>query len=362
MSGIVLRHGSLFSGIGGFDLAADWTGWENIFHCEIDPFCRRVLDFYWPKAESYEDIRQMPGAAFRRRVDIITGGFPCQPFSHAGKRRGTADDRYLWPAMFRIIQQVRPRWVVAENVSGIVSWQEGLVLRQVYADLEAEGYQVLSFLIPAAGVGAPHRRERLWIIAHAPCKGYGCNHKPGNNRPAQAADKSDGNQRQWFRDEPGRICPAGNAANTGGQRGGLAGPGNYRQARKSADCHIPIRVQHEDRETNSQEAVLPPENGASADADLRERRQGWLHAQKPRLAAGYLGPQHTWDGRTAWRDFPSESPLRGGDDGLSELLAGITLPRFYKECLKGYGNAIVPQVALMIFAAINEYENRNQKY
>lgn len=137
-----MTHGSLFSGIGGFDLAAAWAGWTNVFNCEIDPFCRRVLKYHFPESEQYEDIRTTDFTVWRDCIDVLTGGFPCQPFSLAGKRKGTADDRYLWPAMLGVVRTVRPRWVVGENVLGIVNWSQGMVFEQVCADLEAAGYEV----------------------------------------------------------------------------------------------------------------------------------------------------------------------------------------------------------------------------
>lgn len=161
-----MTHGSLFSGIGGFDLAAAWAGWTNVFNCEIDPFCRRVLKYHFPESKQYEDVQTTDFSIWRDRVDVLTGGFPCQPFSVAGERKGTADDRYLWPAMLGVIRSVQPRWVVGENVYGIVSWSQGLVFEQVCTDLEAAGYEVQAYLIPAAGVGAPHLRYRTWFVAH----------------------------------------------------------------------------------------------------------------------------------------------------------------------------------------------------
>lgn len=161
-----MTHASLFSGIGGFDLAAEWAGWTNAFNCEIDPFCRTILKYHFPNAKQYEDIRTADFTIWKDRIDVLTGGFPCQPFSLAGKRQGTEDDRYLWPAMLDVIRTVRPRWVVGENVYGIVNWSEGLVFEQVCADLEAAGYEVQPYIIPACGVGAPHRRDRCWFVAH----------------------------------------------------------------------------------------------------------------------------------------------------------------------------------------------------
>jgi len=162
-----MRHGSLFSGIGGFDLAAEWMGWENVFHCEWNKFGQQVLKYYWPKAISYEDITKTDFTIHRGSIDIITGGFPCQPYSSAGKRLGKEDERHLWPEMLRAIREIQPSWVVGENVRGLTNWNGGLVFNEVQAELEAEGYEVLPFLLPACAVNAPHRRDRIWFVAHS---------------------------------------------------------------------------------------------------------------------------------------------------------------------------------------------------
>ena len=162
-----MKHGSLFSGIGGFDLAAKWAGWENIFQVEIDSWCQKILQKNFPDVQIFSDIRDFDGTAWRGSVDIISGGFPCQPYSSAGKRLGTDDERHLWPEMLRVIREASPRWVVGENVRGIVNWSGGLVFEKVCADLESSGYKVQPFLLPAAGVGAPHERYRTWFVAHA---------------------------------------------------------------------------------------------------------------------------------------------------------------------------------------------------
>jgi DNA (cytosine-5)-methyltransferase 1 len=159
-----MRHGSLFSGIGGFDLAAEWMGWENVFHCEWMEFPRKVLDYYFPNADSHIDICKTDFKKYEGTIDIITGGFPCQPFSTAGKRKGTDDERYLWGEMLRAIQEIKPKFVIAENVFGITSIDNGLVFEQVCIDLENEGYEVQPFIIPAAAKNAPHRRYRVWFI------------------------------------------------------------------------------------------------------------------------------------------------------------------------------------------------------
>ena len=187
----MLTHGSLFSGIGGFDLGFERAGFKTIWQVEIDPYCQAVLAKHFPNATRYSDIRSVhgvlahaesgnarqpseqegrQGAGGRSQeiscclapVDLITGGFPCQPFSVAGKRRGTDDDRFIWPEMHRVIAEVRPRWVVAENVPGLIK----LALDQVLSDLEALGYTVGAVTIPACAVDAPHRRERLWIVGY----------------------------------------------------------------------------------------------------------------------------------------------------------------------------------------------------
>lgn len=162
-----LTHLSLFSGIGGLDIAAEMAGIETVGQCEYADYPHAILQQHWPTVPKWRDIRTLTGDDFYRRtglrtVDIISGGFPCQPFSQAGKRRGKEDDRYLWPEMLRVIRELRPTWVVGENVPGIVN----LALDTVLSDLETEGYEVQTFVIPACGVDAPHRRDRVAILAH----------------------------------------------------------------------------------------------------------------------------------------------------------------------------------------------------
>jgi DNA (cytosine-5)-methyltransferase 1 len=166
-----MKHGSLFSGIGGFDLASEWMGWENIFHCEIAEFPRKVLHYYWPNSISYENIKETDFTIHKGGIDILTGGFPCQPFSMAGKRKGTEDERHLWPEMLRAIREIQPRWIVGENVFGLVNWDAGLVFEQVQSDLETQGYEVQAFILPAAAVNAPHRRDRVWFVAYTDRRG-----------------------------------------------------------------------------------------------------------------------------------------------------------------------------------------------
>lgn len=197
----MIKHYDLFAGIGGFSYALD-----TVFHdqeikhifCEWEAFPTAVLKKHWPDSTYYGDIadlvadtdsqrRSRIGRKNKRRhglssgevsdqkqeMVIVTGGFPCQPFSHAGRRKGTSDDRYKWPEMFAVIRNVQPDWIIAENVRGLASWNDGMVLETVCTDLEGEGYEVQPFIVPAAGVGAPHKRERVWIVAHAFNSGQG---------------------------------------------------------------------------------------------------------------------------------------------------------------------------------------------
>lgn len=185
-----MNHASLFSGIGGAEVAASMMGWQNLFHCEIQEFPRKVLQYWFPNSESYEDITKTDFTKWHGKVDVLTGGFPCQPFSLAGRRKGADDNRYLWPQMLRAIRQIHPTWVVGENVNGIKTMVEScqvtqmgrtdylfeenhlyreesrFTLDKICADLEAEGYSVQPIVIPACAIGAPHRRDRVWIVAH----------------------------------------------------------------------------------------------------------------------------------------------------------------------------------------------------
>lgn len=157
----------LFSGIGGFSLGLERAGMHTAAFCEIDPFCQRVLTRHWPGTPIYRDIKSLSARKLHHdripTIDLISGGYPCQPFSVAGRRRGENDPRHLWPEMYRLIREIRPRWVVCENVAGHVE----LGLDTVLSDLDAIGYAATPFVIPACAVGAPHRRDRVWIIAHA---------------------------------------------------------------------------------------------------------------------------------------------------------------------------------------------------
>ena len=163
-----LKHLDLFSGIGGFALAAQRAGFETVGLSEIDEHACRVLARHWPNVRNYGNIRNADFSGLRDAVAVVSGGFPCQPFSYAGERRGANDDRHLWPAMLGAIDTIRPAWVLGENVPGLIT----LGLDQVLADLESRGYASQSFVVPACAVGGGHRRDRIWICAHAQREGW----------------------------------------------------------------------------------------------------------------------------------------------------------------------------------------------
>jgi DNA (cytosine-5)-methyltransferase 1 len=317
-----MTHGSLFSGIGGFDLAAHWMGWDNIFHCEWNPFGQKVLKHHFPNSISYNDITKTDFTIHEGRIDILTGGFPCQPYSTAGLRKGKADERHLFPEMLRAIKEIKPRWVIGENVRGLVSWNGGMVFNEVCDDLEREGYEVQPFLIPAAGVNAPHQRQRIWFVAHSNDKG-----RSGEFREIQ---KENGEISERNNNAEPSNSNNGDATNTGS--GGLQANNTLRE---STEQEYITRMGSKNFFTNSesigQEYAL--ENGELEGGRFRQSSK-----------------------RNFWDSFPSKSPLCGGDDGIPRQLDSITFPKWRNESIKAYGNAIVPQVAHQIFKTIEEFE------
>jgi len=288
-----LRHGSLFSGIGGFDLAAEWMGWENVFHCEWMEFPRKVLDYHFPNADSHIDICKTDFTKYANTIDILTGRFPCQPFSLAGKRKGTDDERYLWGEMLRAIQEIKPKFVIAENVFGITNIDGGLVFEQVCLDLEAEGYEVQPFIIPACSKNAPHRRDRCWFVAQNPLLRR-CLHGESNEERADVREFGDIGTRN-----PNRIhLSKGDAMHTNGTMW--------------EGKHFGQKREREFNRSNSR------------------------------------------DGINNFQNFPTQSPVCGGNDGLPGELDGITFSNWRAESIKAYGNAIVPQVAYEIFRALEK--------
>ncbi len=180
-----MRHLDLFSGIGGFALAARWSGFETVAFCEIDQYCQKVLAKHWPQVPIYADIKTLTRQGLEKdgisQPDIITGGFPCQPFSVAGKQRAQDDGRHLWPEMLRIISELHPAWVIGENVPGIIS----LALDDCLADLESQDYETETFVLPACAVNAPHRRDRVWILANSNGERVEANRRSSQTKKAE---------------------------------------------------------------------------------------------------------------------------------------------------------------------------------
>jgi len=332
-----MKHGSLFSGIGGFDLAADWMGWENIFHCEIAEFPRKILNHYWPNAECYEDIKKTDFTNYRGTVDIISGGFPCQPYSAAGKRLGKEDDRHLWPEMLRVIREVEPQWVVGENVRGLLNWNGGMVFHEVCADLENIGYEVQAFIIPASGINAPHQRERLWIVAHTD------NTRTNNDMQFNGEWKENDKQRRGqSQSEHWENGINGNAPDTESQR-------TWEQSSEN-------RGREDGRFNDISEDGNAPDT--SNERLQRDKVNGTLNEREwkcneSRQPITKLHKIENWDG------FPTQSPVCSGDDGISHGLDNITFSKWRNESIKGYGNAIVPQVVYRIFKTIEYIQNLN---
>lgn len=369
-----MTHASLFSGIGGPEVAAKMLGWDNLFYCEINPFCRRVLEYHFPESVSYEDITKTDFTQLRGRVDVLTGGFPCQPFSYAGKRGGAEDDRYLWPEMLRAISECQPTWVVGENVAGLATMVEQCEITELGAqptlfeaveavpeslyeergrytidricqDLEAIGYAVQPVLIPACGVGAPHRRDRIFIIGH-------------RNTP---------------------------------DTGGIGGREIHEHLEPElTERHEPVCDGRERNVTDTDEQKLEERLSARQSAnstqartrmDYRTKRpcdDGTAAYTKSEQCTGFRNEQSQfstkrevqfrgigckdYDCGARWQGFPSVSAVHRGNDGLPFSLDDLTIPftQWRTESLKAYGNAIVPQVMYEIFRAIETITKNNR--
>lgn len=194
-----MNHLDLFSGIGGFALAARWAGIDTVAFCEIEPFAQKVLEKNFPGIPIFSDICKLKRSDIHGSVDIITGGFPCQPFSIAGKKKGKNDDRDLWPEMFRVIKEFKPTWVIGENVANFV----GMAFERTKTDLEGEGYEVQPLIIPACGVNAPHKRDRVWILAHSRCSLLqGCIKQGAHGMEDQKQDADLDQRPDWWELEP----------------------------------------------------------------------------------------------------------------------------------------------------------------
>ena len=428
-----MNHASLFSGIGGAEVAASMMGWQNLFHCEIQEFPRKVLQYWFPNSESYEDITKTDFHQWHGKVDVLTGGFPCQPFSLAGRRKGADDNRYLWPQMLRAIRQIHPTWVVGENVAGIKTmvescqvtqmgrtddlFEENYIYREesrftldkICADLEAEGYSVQPIVIPACAIGAPHRRDRVWIIAHRsdpraetvqqegqdgicsarPSTHTQCDgHSPqghGNQRARAKKSKKRKNRPQSRRHGSGKTStytlqhrrhevhqdhqsqfPDGARSNSlGGQWSSSYSYGNGGKT---------LQPSEGTERTGCKRDVQPKERSTSPEwTDRLSRLQRHdAHAISERLEGMYQSWGEESERKCVWRDFarhceeghwkhfPTQSPVCRGNDGIPFDVDRLTIsfPKWRAESIKAYGNAWVPQVAYKIFRAIEAEEKK----
>ena len=420
-----ITHASVFSGIGGPEVAAVMLGWENLFHCEINPFGKAVLDYWFPNSKSYEDITTTDFSEWRGRVNVLTGGFPCQPFSYAGQRRGAQDDRYLWPYMFRCIDQVQPDWVVAENVAGILTMveqgevsevassadlfdslndirryrlRETFTLQRICDDLESHGYSVQPVLIPACAVGAPHRRDRVFIIGHRnatdTCScGQSASEQQGERAwqavQQQAREQSfDGTCGQGASSAPADTV--GSGAGTPGASGSTQShwsDTNQQQSQRRAthkwsdrfyailrhatDAYCEGREERmrSGQQTHREEegagmdnrTERPCNNGNATYTESKQSNGHGLVGESGKQEKGQYRRDSSEDcGLGArWQGFPTVSPVHRGNDGLPFRMDDLTLPfgKWRTESIKAYGNAIVPQVMYEIFRAIEQIEH-----
>lgn len=408
-----MTHASVFSGIGGPEVAAAMLGWRNLFHCEINPFGRKVLEYWFPESDSYADITKTDFKRYRGKVDVLTGGFPCQPFSYAGKRGGQTDDRYLWPEMLRVIDEVRPTWVVGENVAGITTmvesceisevgsetslFQEGdgihrfrsectFTIERICRDLESKGYTVQPMLIPACAVGAPHRRDRVFIVAYSSC----CGSESHTQDRRAEGDRSDelsqpSKRREQTEFHNGFSSVSRHSSDTyscrqsaseskdqssrqkdlSQSRGfSLSGPVGYGELRSTtdSDCdrgteiHKHIQSQQSDgavsfcngRKRNVADTSCQQGERCGDDSKFRNEEQTQLRRSGSESITRML-PEERWEG------FPSIAPVHRGNDGLPFDVDSLTIPfsKWRNESLKAYGNAIVPQVMYRIFQCID---------
>lgn len=368
-----MKHLDLFSGIGGFALAASWA-WprhEVVAFCEKDPFCRQVLRKHWPTAPIVEDIRNLDGSDYAN-VDLLTGGFPCQPASAAGKRGGTQDDRWLWPEMLRVIQEAHPRFVLGENVPGLVSLDAGLVFERVLLDLEDAGYEAWPFVIPACGVGAPHRRDRVWIVAYASGEQVQRHGGSGQLAGSPGTDQGREEERERVRDAPGGSRPPVADAQEQSVRTGLCSieQGGERRGRSgdsrgaaTADANRQWQQQPQGEQQDvGRRTGDRGEDATDAYGERLSQRQGTgrdtREEQPPPLRADRQNgagwePQsrlgHAHDGFPRWM-------ARRWHDGTWEegIPRTTTKSRHRKQKLTALGNAIVPQVAYEIFKAMRD--------
>ena len=398
-------------------------GWQNLFHCEIQEFPRKVLDYWFPNSISYEDITKTDFHQWHGKVDVLTGGFPCQPFSLAGRRKGADDNRYLWPQMLRAIRQIHPTWVVGENVAGIKTMVEScqvtqmgrtddlfeenhiyreesrFTLDKICADLEAEGYSVQPIVIPACAIGAPHRRDRVWIVAHrsdpraetmqqegqdgicsarpsphTQCDGHSPQRhgnqrarakksKEGQDRPqprsrrhgsGTASSYAHGTRQRRRANKQKSITECSRTPNLGTRRSKRLA--SHSLQHRSHEVHQDHQSQFPDgARTNSLGGQRSSPHFKCNRWSQKYNDNGFF--EEPQQGECQLGGADSPQSR--WRNFPTQSPVCRGNDGIPFDVDSLTIsfPKWRQESIKAYGNAWVPQVAYEIFRAIEAEEN-----
>ena len=365
-----LSHFSLFTGIGGIDLAAEQAGFHAVGMCEIDEYCRKVLDKHWPDVPKWRDIFELTGEEILDRcgpVALLSGGFPCQPFSEAGKRKGTADERHLWPEYLRIISEVKPRWVLGENVRGLLSIESGSTFGTILSDLAESGYRVGWLCYGAGDVGAPHKRERVFIVAYS--EGAGNRRQQGQRGFADnECDASIGAKIRGITNNSN--SQNGTMADTGsmGRSEGSTCEGKIRQEVGGTEPNIGDTEQYEsqtDRSTQSSMGRVPSRLSPGMDGNWPAGKwptpatsDSWFGGCSKEtvlnsMARGTRAARHQLSATviSTWPAGPGEQyewePLRIAT-GIKDRVAR----------LKALGNAVVPQQAYPIFKAINDIESQ----
>ncbi|MGI9572057.1 MAG: DNA cytosine methyltransferase [Candidatus Actinomarinaceae bacterium] len=325
----------LFSGIGGFSLGLHSTDiFETIKFVEFDKFCQRVLKKNFPNVPIEGDIRNVKGEEFE--ADVITGGFPCQPFSVAGRQKGTDDNRYLWPEMFRLIKEVKPEFVIGENVQGLVNLQNGMVLRQVQNDLEGEGFEVQCFLIPASGIGAWHRRNRVWIVGHSKHNGLLATEK--RTRDKEINGGSSKGQKETIKLE-GTSGPRNNedVSNTNQQRTQVSIEGQHTSIEVSGGSSKKGRIESKDvsntesirrgesrnidQEEGVQESSTTQFNSSSEDVSNTDsgmrRRRGTIEQSRADKIWGFYSEEEKQTNLDLWSEIIRRNVISGETQTLS---------------------------------------------
>jgi DNA (cytosine-5)-methyltransferase 1 len=365
----------LFSGIGGFSLGLESTGYfETVAFCEKDEFCKKVLQKHWSHLKIYDDVRSLHDTKIQ--ADVVTGGFPCQAFSQAGLQKGRADDRWLWNEMFDVIKQVRPRWVIGENVQGIVNIENGMVLRQVQDDLEGEGFKVQCFIIPASGIGAWHQRKRIWILAsnsnNTRCKDRTEQHRGESaqkkervnsiSRPSSVStrrrngDDKDVSNSNSIRHRRGNSTRCANEEWTflpREQEGGEMGSKTERRSNVSNSKSKRLQGFSNDSPSISTKRKKSKSRAKdSYETNAADTLGFGTQGEDARKHSGIKLHNSTSTERETW--WQTESRICGIPDGVSY---GVDKDRAKR--IKALGNSIVPQIARQIGLAIMEAENDN---